>query len=352
MNEPDFTSLRILDANLNRAGEALRVWEEYARFQLEDPSLYESIKQLRHDLSASVPDELRTSMLHHRDAIGDIGRTIETSSEYQRKHTLDVAQANGQRATQALRTIEEYSKPFAGEFARHAESIRYRVYEIQRQLHVTHWAGERFGHVRLYVLITEALCKRDWFETAQAVMQGGADAIQLREKHLSDRELIIRGRRLTSLCREHGALFILNDRPDIARLVNAHGVHLGQDDMSMMDARRLLPSHMIVGLSTHSPEQVQCAIKQAPDYIAVGPMFASSTKPQDHIPGPALLNMVAQQTSLPLVAIGGIHHTNMSAITHTASRACVCVCRSVISTADPATAAAELCAHLHPPVVS
>ncbi len=347
MNEFDPTILRILDANVNRAGEALRVWEEYARFQLEDRSLSESIKQLRHDLTASVPQILRSAMINHRDSVGDIGQTIETSSEYNRSGTWNVAQANGQRAAQALRAVEEYSKPIASECARQVETIRYKVYDIERRLHKIHAAHERFSHARLYVLITESLCKKDWYKTAQAAIKGGADVIQLREKNLSDRELTIRARRLASLCRENNALFIMNDRPDIARLSNAHGVHLGQDDMTIADARRLLPAHMIVGISTHTPQQVERAIQDAPDYIALGPMFATTTKPQDHIPGPSLLAHAAQQTALPLVAIGGINSANLSDISAGAPRACICVCSCVIGAADPSAASADLCTQLH-----
>ncbi len=347
MNDFDPAILRILDANFNRAGEALRVWEEYARFQLEDRNLSESIKQLRHDLTASVPDSLRASMIYHRDSAGDVGQAIETSSEYQRAGAWDVAQANGQRASQALRAIEEYSKPCASECARQAEAIRYQVYDIERRLQMTHCAHERVGHMRLYVIITESLCKRDWYETAEAAIQGGADAIQLREKTLPDRELTLRAKKLASLCRAHNALFIMNDRPDIARLVDAHGLHLGQDDMTIADARRLLPSHMIVGMSTHTPQQVDRAIQETPDYIALGPMFATSTKPQDHIPGPALLSSAVQKTSLPLVAIGGIDIENITSITASAPRACVCVCSCIIGAENPAEATADLCTHLH-----
>jgi len=343
MTEFDPAILRILDANLNRAGEALRVWEDYARFQLEDRRLSESIKQLRHNLTAIVPQQVRSCMIYHRDSVGDVGKTIETSSEYQRTDTWDIAQANGQRATQALRTIEEYSKPFNSEFARRAEVIRYELYDLQRRLHIIHGAQERFGRARLYVIITESLCNQGWYETAQAAIQGGADVIQLREKTLTDRELTKRAMNLASLCRQHGVLFIINDRPDIARLTSAHGLHLGQSDMPLTDARRLLPAHMIIGLSTHTPEQLERAIEQAPDYIAIGPMFATPTKPQHHTPGPTLLTQAAQLTSLPLVAIGGIDSTNISIISAHAPRACLCVCSSVISAIDPAAAAANLC---------
>jgi thiamine-phosphate pyrophosphorylase len=196
-------------------------------------------------------------------------------------------------------------------------------------------------NARLYVLITESLCRVAWFETAAAVLAGGADVLQLREKGLSDRELLRRAQRLAALCREFGALFIVNDRPDIASLSGADGVHLGQDDMTVADARRILTPNTMVGVSTHNIEQFYAAADAAPDYIAVGPMFATATKPQDHIAGPETLAQARQHCSIPLVAIGGISQSNASAVL-AAAPCCLCVCQAVISQPDPRRAAAEL----------
>ena len=196
-----------------------------------------------------------------------------------------------------------------------------------------------FDSVRLYVLLTESLCRGDWYATAQAALVGGAGAIQLREKHLGEVELLDRAKRLRALCDEHQALFILNDRPDIALAAGAHGVHVGQQDMSAADARRLLGSEFIIGLSTHTIEQAQAALADPPDYLAVGPMFRSPTKPQDHLAGPATLNAVRKITSLPLVAIGGITLENAA---QCAPADVLAVCSAVISVDDVASATREL----------
>jgi thiamine-phosphate pyrophosphorylase len=167
----------------------------------------------------------------------------------------------------------------------------------------------------------------------------------LREKDLTDRELLNRANRLARLCHEHDALFILNDRPDLAVLCAADGVHLGQDDMLVSAARRIVPPTCLVGISTHTIEQIEDAITQAPDYLAVGPMFATPTKPQDHIAGPETLAAARQRTSLPLVAIGGIDEENVEAVL-SAAPCCICACQAVIAQPDAEEAAGRLKAQI------
>jgi thiamine-phosphate pyrophosphorylase len=134
--------------------------------------------------------------------------------------------------------------------------------------------------VRLYVLVTAALCRRDWLETAAAAVRGGAGCVQLREKGLGDAELVERARRLRALTREHNALLAVNDRPDIARLAAADIVHVGQDDLAVGEVRRIAGTGILVGKSTHTVAQLEAALAEEPDYVAVGPMYQSATKPQ------------------------------------------------------------------------
>ena len=199
--------------------------------------------------------------------------------------------------------------------------------------------ADKFDTVKLYVLLTEALCRGEWYETAEAALAGGARAIQLREKQLADIELLDRARRIRQLCERHEALLIINDRPDIALAAGAHGVHLGLDDVPVREARRILGNECIIGVSTHTVEQAKAALADLPDYVAVGPMFASHTKPQDHIAGPETLTAVRRLTSLPLVAIGGITLENVA---QCAPADALAVCSAVISVDDVASATREL----------
>jgi thiamine-phosphate pyrophosphorylase len=338
---PDYAVIRIIDANLNRAREALRVMEEYARFRLDDAGLSAAIKEARHDLAASVPETIASALLVHREIVGDVGREVQTDSEYARSEGTQVVQAAAKRLSEALRAIEEYGKTIDQSFAVTVERIRYRGYELEQRLLLCARARERFGHVRLYVLLTEPLCSGHWLKTAEAALGGGADCLQLREKNLPDAELLERAKRLSVLCHSHDAMFMVNDRPDIAALSGADGVHLGRDDIPVAAARRIMPSTNIVGVSTHTIEQVNEAAAESPDYIAVGPMFDTPTKPQDHIAGPATLAEARKHTSLPLVAIGGITAENAHEVLSSAV-CCLCVCTGVIAQPDVEAAAARL----------
>ena len=332
---------RILDANANRAREALRVLEEFARFSLDDRWLSSRIKSLRHGLAQSLADFDGGQLVRARNITSDVGRTIETETEYTRDGVGAVAVAAARRAAEALRVLEEYTKTTDPELPRRFERLRYELYEIERAVAIRTSARERFAGVGLYVLITESLCHGPWLETAKRVIEGGADCIQLREKSLPDAELLQRTRALAKLCRDAGVLFIVNDRPDIAKLGGADGVHVGLEDLSVSDARRIIGPSMVVGVSTHTVDQAREAMATSPDYIAVGPMFTTDTKPRDQIPGLSLLTTVCRETSLPVVPIGGIKEDNIAAVLEAGARR-VCVCSAVISNPDTTAAARRL----------
>ncbi len=311
--------------------------EDYARFALDDAAMSGAIKQMRHDLRASIPDAMHESLVRSRDIVTDVGRDVSTAAELSRETPRDVAVAACKRLSEALRTMAEYGKTLDAALADALERLRYRGYELERRLCVTASAQDRMAKLRLYVLITEALCGGDWLATAEAALRGGANGLQLREKGLPDAELVTRAIRLTTLCHDYGALCFINDRVDIAAISGADGVHLGQDDVSIAQARRWLPASAIIGLSTHTPQQVDAAVIAAPDYIAVGPVFSSNTKPQDHIAGLETLTHAKKSSALPLVAIGGITTKKADAVL-TAADCCLCVCSAVISEPDAAQA--------------
>lgn len=346
----DPSVLRILDANFNRAREGLRVMEEYARFVLDDVAGCEAIKTLRHELAAAmatVGGAGGNALLASRDTVSDVGTQISTASESRRGDARDVFIAAAKRLPEALRSIEEYGKTVDAGFARRIEAIRYRAYTLEQRIALRGGRCARFARTRLYVIVTASLCSGDWLDTARAAIDGGADVLQLREKGFEDRELLDRARRMAALCRERGVLFILNDRPDLAALADADGVHLGQTDMSVADARRIVGADRLIGLSTHNPDQLRAAIAEAPDYIAVGPMFPSPTKPQDHVPGPDLLALAAHSTKLPVVPIGGIDEARTVTLLQGGARR-VCVCSTVISAPSPRERAACLIQLLPP----
>jgi len=334
----DHAIARIIDANFNRAREALRVMEDYTRFVMDDPAGCEAIKRCRHDLSACCKRIPGDELLLSRDTPGDVGTGVSTASERDRQDARAVCVAAAKRLPEALRTIEEYCKTFDPTLAVEVESIRYRVYELEQQILLRGKRSSRFAKVRLYVLITAELCRQDWLTTAAEAIAGGAGCLQLREKELDEQELLARARQLNKLCREQEVLFIVNDRPDIAVLADADGVHVGQEDMSVADARRIVGPDRLVGISTHTPEQFRAAVEQLPDYIAVGPMFPSSTKPQTNVPGPELRALAVRETEIPIVAIGGITPDKLDTLSSAGAR-CICVCSAVVAAPDVRAAA-------------
>ena len=332
---------RILDANLNRAREALRVVEDFCRFALDDAALADAAKQARSRLqqaSALLPaDEL----LAARDTPGDVGAALASPTEYVRRDAAAVAVAAAKRLTEALRTLEEYAKIGWPEAARRLEALRYEAYNLEQRLGWRLAASGRFEPVRLYVLLTSRLCRRDPVETAALAIDGGAGCIQLREKDLPDRARLELARRLRELTARRGVLLVMNDRPDLAALAEADGVHLGQDDLSATQARRFLRPGTLVGVSTHSLAQARAAAADGADYIGVGPMFATSTKDAGPLAGPECLRQVAAEIALPHVAVGGVTAANVGQLVDAGARR-VAVCSAVIAAADPAAAAAAI----------
>src|SRR5579863_5810041 len=165
--------------------------------------------------------------------------------------------------------------------------------------------------------------------------------VQLRDKTLSDRQLLEAARVFARTCRDNGALFIVNDRVDIALLSGADGVHLGQDDAHPDDVRALAGDDLIVGVSTHSPEQIAAANETAADYVGVGPIYETPTKPGRSPVGLELVRYAARESRKPFFAIGGIDLTNVEAVLAAGARS-VSVVRAVTRAELPAAAVREL----------
>ena len=337
--------LRIIDANINRTREALRVVEDYARFVLDDTNAAAAAKRSRHRLRDIIAAIGADALLAARDIAGDVGRDVKTAGELRRADAEDVVRAAFARLGEATRALAEYSKPASASAAAAAESLRYAAYELEQRIILRGTQRARLRSVRLYVLITEKLCRHDWLETAAAAIRGGAGCLQLREKEQDDAELLRRAGQLRELTARQNVLLAINDRPDVAKLARADILHVGQGDLSVAQARRVAGTSVLVGKSTHTIGQFEAALAEEPDYLAVGPMFPSDTKPQDHIAGPELLAEAAKRTQLPLVAIGGITADNAATVIQ-AGASCICVCAAVIAADDPEAAARDIVSKL------
>jgi thiamine-phosphate pyrophosphorylase len=168
----------------------------------------------------------------------------------------------------------------------------------------------------------------------QEAAAGGAGMIQLREKHSSDKQLLESARKVRRWTSQAGILFMVNDRPDIARLVNADGVHLGQDDMPVMEARQILGPDLLIGVSTHTLDQVRQAVLDGASYIGVGPTFSSGTKDFASFPGLKFVREAIAATSLPAFAIGGVSVENIGQAAAAGARR-VAVSQAICQASNP-----------------
>lgn len=312
LNDP---ILRMIDANLNRASEGLRVMEDCARFGLNDAKLSKALKELRHRLR-NATDSMCINpldLLSHRDTSKDVGTEISTANEQDRSGGMsDMVSAAAKRASEALRVIEESAKAL-GKTGGPFESIRYSIYEIERELMLglfppcPQWT--------LCVLVSQDLCTH---HTAMSIItqaaEGGAGCIQLREKNMPDAMFHEHAHALTAHAQSLGMHVMINDRVEIAKLVGADGVHLGQDDLPISSARSLLGTGYWIGRTCPTIEHAIEAIDQGADTCGLGPVFPSTTKSKPQLSGTSLIEryLKNQHTrTTPMLAISGIDDQNI-----------------------------------------
>jgi thiamine-phosphate pyrophosphorylase len=205
----------------------------------------------------------------------------------------------------------------------------------------------RLGAARLYLVCSAEPQGHELPTLLRAAIAGGVDVVQLREKHMPDEELASVARAARLLCEELGALLVVNDRPWVAREARADGIHVGQDDIPPAEVRELVGPEMLIGLSTHSPEQIDAVDTSLVDYIGVGPIHETPTKPGRAAVGVELISYAAANATLPFFAIGGLDVTNIDAALN-AGAARVCVLRAIAAAEDPEQASRALRDRLEP----
>jgi thiamine-phosphate pyrophosphorylase len=339
--------LRILDAAANRAREGLRVIEDYVRFSLNDRHLTEQLKECRHRLAQTEQRLPAAQRLAARDTRGDLGTTLHTRREMQRQSLVEVVLADFKRVQEACRTLEEYGKTLSAEFSKAAGQTRYAVYTLERAVLQTAHALDRLANRRLYLLLTESLCPHGSGPVVRAALSSGVDMIQIREKQMKDRDLLAHARRVREWTAAADCLLIINDRPDIAALVHADGVHVGQEELPVAEARRIVGPEKLIGVSTHSLEQAREAVLDGADYIGIGPVFPTSTKSfsREELAGLQYVSQATGEIALPGFCIGGIGLQNLDQVLAAGARR-IAVSSAICSAADPGAVTAELAARL------
>jgi thiamine-phosphate pyrophosphorylase len=344
----------MIDANLNRSSEGLRVLEDIARFLLNDAELSHRCRTLRHDL-ARVTKSLGAELLSHRDSEHDVGghyskKKGQTMEPPSLRSLLDLVTANAKRVEESLRVIEELAKlPDLNSMLNSAsfEQTRFALYALERDLISRISRQDKVNRMAgLYVIVDrQFLPGRDELDIATQIIEGGAKTIQLRDKQSNKRELLIVAGKLKELCSQAGVIFIINDYLDLALAVDADGLHIGQEDLPLPAVRRQLPIDRIVGCSVTTVSQAKRSQDEGADYIAVGSIFPTTTKKEATVVGVDMLREIKRTVSTPVVAIGGINRHNIAEVI-TAGADAVAVISAVLGEKDVKRAVQKLVAKM------
>jgi len=337
--------LRMIDANLNRSGEGLRVLEDVARFVLNNTELCQGLRTLRHDL-AQETKALRVGLLSQRNAENDAGHLNDISPSEKKLNVkttslqdlLDLVTANAKRVEQSLRVIEELAKlPEINSKLNPAnfEQARFTLYTLERDLISRISRRDKMEIISgLYVILDKQLLNgRDELFVTKKIIEGGGRIIQLRDKQSKKGELLLAAQKLRDLCNKAGILFIINDHLDLAIAVGADGLHIGQEDLPLSVIRRELPIDKIIGCSARTLSQAVKAQTEGADYIAVGSIFTTTTKREATVVGLDTLQEIKRTVSIPVIAIGGINHDNVDEVV-AAGADSIAVVSAVLSAED------------------
>jgi len=334
---------RIIDANFNRAREALRVVEEYCRFVLDHAGLSSRAKALRHRLCAAMGQINGDRLLASRDTPGDVGVGMSVDGQLGRGDLEDCLAAACKRLSEALRVLAEVVHTQDPGLAKGLEGLRYEAYTLEKDVAMAAGPGRLFGRVRLYVVISSDL-PAEVISLAARCVAGGVDCLQLRCKHLQDRPRLALGREFVRMCRAGGVLSVINDRADLAVACEADGVHLGLEDVSVEVARGLQHRPLIVGATTHNGDELERACQENPTYAAIGPAFATATKPALAPAGLGYIGQAVERlsgTGIGHVAIGGITLANVDEVLRAGARR-IAVCSAVTAASDPGAVCRQL----------
>ena len=337
---------RLIDANLDRAREGLRVIEDWCRFGLDRQDLVIPLKDWRQQLGQLHADCYRQA----RSTATDPAAGLSHPAQQSRTDSTLVLKANASRVQEALRVIEEFARTGDAELARTAASVRYALYD--HEVRILEACGRNLRLQRLdrsrLCLITDpggSDCSAEMLKRVELALATGVSLVQYRRKQGTDALRLQEARQLAELCQAHQALLIINDRIDLALLVNADGVHLGQDDLPHAAARQLMGPEKLIGRSTHRLAQLEQAQEEGADYLGVGAVYATATKADRTAAGLGWVRDASASARIPWFAIGGINGDNITEVL-AAGASRVAVVSAIMGASDPAAAARQLLTQL------
>jgi thiamine-phosphate pyrophosphorylase len=296
---------RIIDANLNRCREGIRVVEDLVRFVFDDKKGAAELKGLRAELLKAS----RLSggeRLRQRSVGTDVGRTSFTRSEAARENLLDIFSSNIKRAQEAARCLEEFSKLASPGASRVFKRVRFKLYDLEKKLYPRILKAVKL-EFSLYVVTDPG---KNHLRMVRKAIAKGVRIVQLRDKEISRQGYRRLAKKVAALARKAGVTFIINDYWKMVKEIGADGVHLGQEDLKKVSLKRVrkeIGEDKIIGVSTHSLQQAKKAERAGADYISVGPIFKTPSKPLGRPVGIASLKRVLRRVEIPVVAIGGIN---------------------------------------------
>ena len=323
---------RIVDANLNRASEAVRVIEDIARFHITGKTLSAEVKSLRHSIR-QVPAGLGIDVQELFEARDPDDDVLRAQARRERDGLIEAASSNFKRLQEALRVLEEVTSGSSEDLP----DLRFKAYSLEKRVCrlLSGRSPKTLGGPCLCVIVTRQMLD-DPLSFVKEAVSAGAGMIQLREKSLPGRDFEEYAAAVHDITSASGSLLIINDRADIASAVRAEGVHVGQEDIDPREARRIVGEDRIVGVSTHSADEVGSACDGEADYVGFGPVFDTQTKKRPAA-GLEALKEAIELSNVPVYAIGGISPENIGSVAETGAR-CAAVCGSAAKADEPGAA--------------
>lgn len=321
---------RIIDVNLNRLSEGLKVIEEICRFTLEDKKSLFLIRDLKTELWKNL-SKVRKDVIWFRESQKDLGRQVKFDKT-KRTSIFEVLTANIKRCQESARVLEEIFKIQNQKISKFFKKIRFILYDLEKDL------AKKFlvrFEPKLYVIIdTETIGRRYLSQISKAIIAGGATMIQLREPKNTPTNLWLKDAKIIkNNINNLNVKFIINDRIDIAQAIDADGVHLGSDDMPVKFARQILPINKIIGRTVRNVNDAKQAERDGASYVSAGSIFPSHTKPSAPVIGLKTLKTIVQSVKIPVVAIGGITPQNTKNIFSCGVKG-IAVVSAIFSTVD------------------
>ena len=306
----DLRIYQIIDANLDRAREGLRVLEDWARFGLGKEDVVIKIKNFRQVLGKNHLDIYKMARNH----IEDHCKGLSHVEQINRKDPHKIISSNAARVQEALRVIEEFSRDHNNKLSQIASTIRYEIYSLEIELlnlNTLKRSELIISENNLYSITDQ---RENLLEIIEELLLGGVKIIQHRFKEGKDKENLKKAIEIKALCKKYNSLFIVNDRVDIALASNADGIHLGQEDIDIVTARKLLGRSKIIGITANNSTDIDKAIKDGCHYIGIGPVFQTLTKKNKEPLGIEKVKALTKNIKFPWFAIGGINKGNISSL--------------------------------------